>query len=768
MRRGLLVIVSLFVFVLPITALADCSSQGYNIVYVNGILTSSADANSDVGALQKQLGTAFGGQSLNIHLGYNPSHLDGYGDEVESVSQAFGAPISNYDLDTLLGQLAQEVTTRKLLLVGHSQGTFYANEMYDYLVNHGAPPQSVAVYNLATPASAVEGGGTYLTSGNDKLVNQVRVWDAEADVPGPLPANILIPPQPGDDADIYGGHHFQGDYLAGAATHIVSDIKAALAKLLASNTDSTPCFTPPPLGLADQAQKVAFALADPAVAGLDITAGKAAHAAGAVASAVVSAGNALTQTVNNSIADAFFSIFPKPDAQSAGTAFAVEKALYGSSLSEADYEALLQGKDIPEDEPAPPPSQPRPTPIKTNVETPPEPLPVAEAQPQPSQAPPQPPIPPAPQPVLASISLSPGFGGGAPASAAVQIPAAEAPQSDSPQTEATSSLGNEQPPSSQDQATSTSDETTDTASSTSPTATSTPDIEPPPALASCGQETLSTTGDFFSDAKDDAKYLADGYLEYHFKNAKNGGFRLSFSYYDDECGNAGPLAFYTPLQVGLPTGDFDWSVRFTSQTHFDVWDDDNDTMLGSVDLHETMPSYTSISFKGSSANGDGTFTSRGLKIFGQGEPPTFTNSVPTPAGCPNITASGYFFDPSYQNTEYVDGLLRVHLRLLAPYNDGRSFKAKVLTIGSDCSFPAPSFSVGPPETSLTPFIRYYSFRMASSTHWLLWNDENDTKMQCGGACEGDIPDATSFVSFFASVDGGASTLRTTPFPPTGH
>ena len=55
----------------------------------------------------------------------------------------------------------------------------------------------------------------------------------------------------------------------------------------------------------------------------------------------------------------------------------------------------------------------------------------------------------------------------------------------------------------------------------------------------------------------------------------------------------------------------------------------------------------------------------------------------------------------------------------------------------------------------------------SDWYMTLWNDENDTQIQCGGVCEGDIPGGTSFVSFFASVDGGVSTLRTTPYPPTG-
>jgi hypothetical protein len=784
---------------IPALTFASCSPSGASIVYVNGIETTQQEADDDTTILSKKLLQYGGSPDIQIITGYNPTHLDGLGDELESVSQAFGAPISNYDLDTILNQIAPELTTRKLLLLGHSQGTFYTNEMYDYLVKNGVPPQSIALYNLATPASAVAGGGTYLTSGNDKLINQVRVWDAEAGTPEPLPANILIPLQPGDGTSIYGGHYFTEDYLAGAAARIISDISSALGRLVVSNTDSAFCFTPPSLGLAYDAQKAAFAIADPAATGVDAVSGKITGAVSAVASAVVSAGNALTQTVNAGIGDAFFSVFPKPDAQSAGAVFAVEKALYGSSLSEADYEALVQGKDLPEDEPPMPgPSQtqsskeqpPQPQPVENQAPTvPAPPVPAKPSEeaiqpPQPRIPPtPQPLIPPTSQPLLGGISISPGFGGGEPAPAAAQVSAPETSQEDATSSPSAGQSQNDQssdgssPDQSQDQTTPPADQPADDASSTSATSTSpgTSDTgtvqEPPPS--SCGHPSLTATGDFFSEEKDDAEYSPAGFLEYHFKNAKDGGFTLTWNYFDDQCDISGPIDPHPAFQLSLPPGIYDWSVRFTSMTHFDIWDDDDAVMLGSYDIPGLLPIYSSIAFDAGSIDGNGnhsSLVSRGLKIFESGEPPSFVNSVPTPAGCPDFAANGYLFDPSYENTEYVDGLLRVHLRLLAPYNEGRLFRAEVLTIGSDCSFPAPYFGFGFPQTVLTPFIRYYSFRMASSTHWILWDDENDVQIQCDVGCEGDIPDGTDFVSFYGIVDdftSNSSSVRTTPYPPTG-
>ena len=217
--------------------------------------------------------------------------------------------------------------------------------MYDYLVQSGVPLGSVAVYNLATPADHVEGGGTYLTSANDKVINYVRELDAETGAPQALPANIIIPEGSGYAADTWGGH-LPSDYITGASEKIISDIQAALGKLTAPypSQSSQACFTPPSLGLSYDAQKMAFSLVDPAVANLDYAATDAKYTLASVSANT-------NDIIHTAISDAVFSIFPKPDAESAGSAFAVEKALYGSSLSEADYEALLNGQDIPDDAP---------------------------------------------------------------------------------------------------------------------------------------------------------------------------------------------------------------------------------------------------------------------------------------------------------------------------------------------------------------------------------------------------------------------------------
>ncbi len=275
--------VTLFL-IAPVFAFADCSVTGYTVVYVNGIFTSEQQARQDENQLKDILGPQYNGQDLTVRLGYNPSHLGGGGDLLESITQAFGAPVSDYDLKTILMQIAPEVTTHKILLLGHSQGTFYTNELYQYLIAHGVPKSSIAVYNVATPASYVAGGGGYVTSANDKVINAVR--DAEVNgnvqihlnsygvlsgqvVSSALRANITVPKAPGWDTDSFGGHGFGSDYLRGAGDRIIADVQHELSGLKADAGDARgSCFEPPAATLAYKTQSVLFAVGDTVASGV--------------------------------------------------------------------------------------------------------------------------------------------------------------------------------------------------------------------------------------------------------------------------------------------------------------------------------------------------------------------------------------------------------------------------------------------------------------------------------------------------------------------
>src|SRR3989344_1973335 len=111
-------LVAALIFFIPPIVLAACSAEGYTVIYVNGILTEQKDAQQDSTLLGRKLGNTYQGQPLNVYNGYNPSHLGGLGDLLQARKQAYGDSASDFALNTILMQIAPQVTTRKVLLVG--------------------------------------------------------------------------------------------------------------------------------------------------------------------------------------------------------------------------------------------------------------------------------------------------------------------------------------------------------------------------------------------------------------------------------------------------------------------------------------------------------------------------------------------------------------------------------------------------------------------------------------------------------------------------
>lgn len=314
----------------------ECLATGYTVVYVNGILTTQTQAEDDTYAFRDKFKERAKRSDVTFLTGYNQTHAEGLGDKLKSVAQTYltagGSDITDYDLKTILINLSSQIHTQKVLLVGHSQGTFYTNAMYDYLVAHGMPASSIAVYNLATPASRVAGGGNYTTSSYDKAIEYVRELDAEANAPQPLPANINIPIPYAERDDEWGGHHFQSDYLEGAPGQIVSDIQQSLARLMSSGSDSSsPCFQAP-------AQDVAYKAAAAAYGALDGVA-RGAHDAG---SSLASAAHSMQSSVGNAFASVLGSVLPKPGPDAAAGGMPLVKALYGSSIDAQTAVELAQ------------------------------------------------------------------------------------------------------------------------------------------------------------------------------------------------------------------------------------------------------------------------------------------------------------------------------------------------------------------------------------------------------------------------------------------
>ncbi len=264
-----LLIISLLIA--PIFVYADCSKTGTTVIFVNGMFTfSQSDAESNVTKLWTEYNRRGKNSDIVFTLGYNPSHIGGIGDMVNAVTQAYGLDTMDYDLTNILLKAHTDVKTQKIMLVGHSQGTFYTNTAYNYLIKYGGVDKnSIAVYNVGTPADNVAGGGKYLTSSTDKvIVGVVKDLTTAGFARKPLPANIDLKLSSAEEANHLGGHSFSDVYLAEAPDRIISDMDAELNNLSASG-DKSECFIAPKPGVAYWIAGKGYAFADGVVSNSD-------------------------------------------------------------------------------------------------------------------------------------------------------------------------------------------------------------------------------------------------------------------------------------------------------------------------------------------------------------------------------------------------------------------------------------------------------------------------------------------------------------------
>ncbi len=261
--RRLAVIILLLI---PSTSLAFCSDEGASVIFVNGILNTVEQAKDSLKNLRTEYVKRTGDKKTIFLNGYNPSHLAGVGDLIQTAIQGFSTSITEYDQNTILLQIHPELTTRKVLLVGHSQGSFYTNNIYSYFLSHGEPRESVGVYNVATPASYVAGGGGYLTSQYDSIIAAYAGYVTKVGGLLPLTPNIAV-----DGSSVGNGHLFVENYLTFSGDKIVADIQSGLSRLQAKEgTASDGCFDPPVEDLRYKAQQTFFAIADPLATGLKV------------------------------------------------------------------------------------------------------------------------------------------------------------------------------------------------------------------------------------------------------------------------------------------------------------------------------------------------------------------------------------------------------------------------------------------------------------------------------------------------------------------
>lgn len=334
MKRYLLAFL-LLTFVVPSSVNAFCSSEGYTVIYINGVRTDENVANEE----KRQLALSFLQKSeVRFINGHNPSRIASIDDFFTSVSQAYQRVdrySEDFDLKKIIYEIQTKVTTRKILIVGYSQGSFYANALYKYLIENGVPQESIAVYNVATPASYVSGDGNYITSANDTAINFIRKLTQVGGANTPLSANVTIPKLLDSDA-LFPGHSLTKAYLENKGSTIASGIGQGLSSLVANDSIDGFCFNAQEKDAIYTFSDVAFRVTDPVITPVFTAIGGAFEVTYKGAKLVLDAAHDGVTAIGNS----FRSLFPPANTASAIQAFDFVRTAYGSSLTREDLEEL--------------------------------------------------------------------------------------------------------------------------------------------------------------------------------------------------------------------------------------------------------------------------------------------------------------------------------------------------------------------------------------------------------------------------------------------
>lgn len=241
---------------------SECTDaeEAFRITFTNGVLVSSESALLSKDELRKTYGSSHSGQEIEYDLAYNYTHGP-FTDMVQAADQH----LSQYSHEVLLWlhgvgvipdwflQMQQrllqaayvanapELTDhvakyrdavlqgRKVLIVAHSQGNFYANQAHQILASSqpAIPMASIGIVSVASPANQVAGGGSHVTHHRDVIQF----------VPGSLATNWtltdLATGLPADDLGFVEAHAFTGTYLSHGY-----DVQGQLLMLVAATLSS--------------------------------------------------------------------------------------------------------------------------------------------------------------------------------------------------------------------------------------------------------------------------------------------------------------------------------------------------------------------------------------------------------------------------------------------------------------------------------------------------------------------------------------------------
>lgn len=286
---------------------------------------------------------------------------------------------------------------------------------------------------------------------------------------------------------------------------------------------------------------------------------------------------------------------------------------------------------------------------------------------------------------------------------------------------------------------------------------------------------FTSSGSFFDDFEE-VEYSAEGYLILHLKlkpSVNDGrGWTLTRGILADNCQN-GSTQLNQIHQISLTPGIEYFSIRFTSPTHFDFWNDELNVMETCDNCSQdflSFPDFYEFFASGSTSGGSSSsFRTSSNRIYlHASDPPFREDTLPLLEGCSGKGARGVLYD-EYESVEYVNGFLQYHFRFRTPFNLNTGGKTRMFFGGNDCTETLVEFT---PEllARLPGYIRYYSLRFSSKIHYDIWNDDTNEKVECAG-CSNDIPtmlrngDPVSLVQFFLfSGSGSVNRFLSSTFP----
>lgn len=183
------------------------------IFFINGVNVTADDANINMEKLEDLIN--YESPSISWNVLYNATHGLFKSDLMDFMKQKYKTNFPGMNLDNIVNQFNNKFKGDKnnayILIIAHSQGNNYANQLYDHLIHSERfPINRIAIFSIASPDHNINSFVNpdtrfkYVTADNDHVINAVRILPGEK----PMPANVHL-----NDCKDMGCHSLVTSYL---------------------------------------------------------------------------------------------------------------------------------------------------------------------------------------------------------------------------------------------------------------------------------------------------------------------------------------------------------------------------------------------------------------------------------------------------------------------------------------------------------------------------------------------------------------------------